>query len=115
MSLPAARPLAHVRSVENGRNEAKKLGEATNTFREIHQEKHAYLNGGISLENLWILLSVPTLRTFFLTGVFNCLTGDLTIYKMIQKMRISLTEHVDFMGFATDLSLSSANIVGTTI
>jgi hypothetical protein len=64
---------------------------------------------------LWILLSVPTLRTFFLTGVFNCLTGDLTIYKMIQKMRISLTEHVDFMGFATDLSLSSANIVGTTI
>jgi hypothetical protein len=38
MSLPAARPLAHVRSVENGRNEAKKLGEATNTFREIHQE-----------------------------------------------------------------------------
>ena len=115
MSLPAARPLAHVRSVENGRNEAKKLGEATNTFREIHQENTLILMAEFHWKICGFYWVYLLYEHVFLTGVFNCLTGDLTIYKMIQKMRISLTEHVDFMGFATDLSLSSANIVGTTI
>ena len=66
MSLPAARPLAHVRSAQNGRNEAKKLAKQRR-MGEIHHKNTVILMGKMA-EVHWKI--VDCIECTYFTNIF---------------------------------------------